>query len=422
MWRAGSISGTILEPDGRPIVAVQVQVLQRVADTWVTGGFSTTSDDRGSYRLPNLAAGTYAVVVRPSARMSLPHPVFFPNSPTVGGALSVEVQSGTDTAGVDFRVDLSLARDGKRVAGMLTGDPGTIENLDVGLAPADEPSIEQNIRTVKTDGAGRFAFTGVAPGPYRVQMFRMGTTADLSGTAAPRPVRPSLAARADVTVADRDVDNLAVPVVVAGRIRGRLAFDGAAPPTAGELLRSYVLPAPADGQSVGPLQVSPVGPDGQFETPGLPPGRYNIGLVGLSQWGRVSTVVGSTDFSGRPLELGTTDLTNLILTYTDKPTGVVGRVRNPQGQPVSARLYLIPRDRRRQTSSIPGSRAQGNASGSFEFQWVVPGDYLVAALVGDPPDDWTAPAFLRSLESVATPVHVTAGETTTVDLRPVIPR
>ena len=64
MWRQGSISGSIVDEAGEPVVGIQVAALRR---TTVGGrrrfepGSVGTTDDRGVYRLSRLAPGDYAV-------------------------------------------------------------------------------------------------------------------------------------------------------------------------------------------------------------------------------------------------------------------------------------------------------------------------------------------------------------------------
>ena len=64
MWRQGSISGSIVDEAGEPVVGIQVTALRR---TTVGGrrrfaqGSVGTTDDRGVYRISRLAPGDYAV-------------------------------------------------------------------------------------------------------------------------------------------------------------------------------------------------------------------------------------------------------------------------------------------------------------------------------------------------------------------------
>ena len=64
MWRQGSISGSIVDEAGEPVVGIQVSAVRR---TTVGGrrrfaqGSVGTTDDRGMYRISRLAPGDYAV-------------------------------------------------------------------------------------------------------------------------------------------------------------------------------------------------------------------------------------------------------------------------------------------------------------------------------------------------------------------------
>ena len=64
MWRQGSISGSIVDEAGEPVVGIQVAALRRTTvggrRRFAQSGVGTT-DDRGVYRLSRLAPGDYAV-------------------------------------------------------------------------------------------------------------------------------------------------------------------------------------------------------------------------------------------------------------------------------------------------------------------------------------------------------------------------
>ena len=64
MWRQGSISGSIIDEAGEPVVGIQVAALRRTTvggrRRFEQSGVGTT-DDRGVYRLSRLAPGDYAV-------------------------------------------------------------------------------------------------------------------------------------------------------------------------------------------------------------------------------------------------------------------------------------------------------------------------------------------------------------------------
>ena len=74
LWRTASISGTVLDDQGDPVVGVPVRALLKVR---VAGriknaaGPSTQTDDRGVYRLAGLSPGEYIIHV-PSVQVTIP--------------------------------------------------------------------------------------------------------------------------------------------------------------------------------------------------------------------------------------------------------------------------------------------------------------------------------------------------------------
>jgi hypothetical protein len=74
MWRPGVISGTVSDERGEPVVGAPVRLLQRVRVAGVphlSSGSSTTTDDRGRYRIAGLMPGDYIVNV-PSVQTAVP--------------------------------------------------------------------------------------------------------------------------------------------------------------------------------------------------------------------------------------------------------------------------------------------------------------------------------------------------------------
>lgn len=75
LWRTAGISGVITDETGEPVVGTEVRVLRRTFSggriALAPAGGSTTSDDRGEYRLGALIPGDYIVVV-PAASLTLP--------------------------------------------------------------------------------------------------------------------------------------------------------------------------------------------------------------------------------------------------------------------------------------------------------------------------------------------------------------
>jgi hypothetical protein len=74
LWKPASISGTIRDERGEPLVDAPVRILTAFKlsgrDQWASGAVTKT-DDRGAYRFAGLLPGRYAVQV-PSIQITLP--------------------------------------------------------------------------------------------------------------------------------------------------------------------------------------------------------------------------------------------------------------------------------------------------------------------------------------------------------------
>ena len=160
--------------------------------------------------------------------------------------------------------------------------------------------------------------------------------------------------------------------------------------------------------------------DGTFESVGLPPGNYVVGLLSgfaaLGDW-RLSAVESSgRDVLGKPLVLGNTDLTDVTLSLSDRTAVLIGSVVDGSSRPASdARVIIFP--------ALPGERshywaapaprrtvqAMPDRHGRFKAE-VAPGEYLVAAVASDLPASWMSPSTLERLVGGGSPIRVGIGE------------
>ena len=228
---------------------------------------------------------------------------------------------------------------------------------------------------------------------------------------------PTYFARQDVIVADRDV-TMNVTLGRAARMSGTIVFGGSStPPAATRVIKTVgILQEPTDGKSVGPLS-SYIAPDWTFTTYGAPPGRYFLGAkIDAPGWYLKSVAVGGEDVTSLPFDLGTSDVTNVVVTFTDHPsTGAIsGRVTRDGSAPDDdAVVIAVPADRRDWADGVPLARfvrsSDTGPRGEYQIEDVTPGDYLVAAVpeAAAASADGRGPAFFTDLTSQAVTIHVT---------------
>jgi len=228
-----------------------------------------------------------------------------------------------------------------------------------------------------------------------------------------------------VTVGDREVSGLTVTLQQGTRLSGRLEFDGAAERPAEDRLRlTSVQLERADAKQFSfnqfTLQRAVVEANGQFKTYQLPPGKYVIRAAGLPGWTLRSAMVNGKDAADAPFDLADDEISNIVLTFTDKVTELNGGVRNSKGPDPSGTVLLFPADSSLWIDHGSTPRrfrtARTGADSSYRFTGAVAGDYFLVAIPGGTPSDWLDPRYLQKLAAVATRLTVTEGEKRRQDL------
>jgi protocatechuate 3,4-dioxygenase beta subunit len=509
LFKYASISGTVLDEAGEPIVSTIVRSYRRVLMSGrrvFAQGNQVQTDDRGTYRIGNLLPGEYVIVVPivpvtiPAANVNAanrqnfsqsmqglsmgagpmpgiggqavgPDPRFFlqrnsgisgevaalpnssgrvlgfatayyPGARTIAEAEPIRLAAGEDRAGVDLtmrRVPTAA------ISGQIFGSGGPASDYVVRLVPSEsgESFAEPEVAVGMSDAGGNFMFLAVPAGLYSVQAFRIPRPAPPSETVrvmpagappAPTPVmnnlnalsptmEPLLWAAAPVAVADADVRGVALTLREGLTISGRLEFSGGRPrPDAQRLSQIPIMIEKADGQSSQFAQGPPsrVGPDGRFLSTGQLPGRYFVRVGGPpSGWYVHSVTANGVDAMDVPVELSTTSLSNVVVTFTDQMSDLRGRVDAPPGgDPVA--VVVFPADssgwKNYGVNPIRMRMARPSANGSFAIGPLPPGDYLVTAIPDLYSAEWQDPAYLEQLARMATRFTLGVGERRTQDV------
>ena len=222
------LSGRVTDSDGEPVEQVNVQAIpvRRSGPA-----HSAMTDDRGEFRIPRLAAGSYLILAtKPMANRMAANvaaageplmanaPTYYPSVLDDASASRVAVANGDERTGIEIRLQKTTA---VRVAGKVAGE-----------VPPNTP-VYLSLQTLRTGGRlqfgamntwgaiagtdGRFVFTGVTPGEYFVSgnLQRSGGTQQMSGLAK-------------VRVGSQDVEELTVQMQPLARISGRVVAEGEA--------------------------------------------------------------------------------------------------------------------------------------------------------------------------------------------------
>jgi hypothetical protein len=279
-------------------------------------------------------------------------------------------------------------------------------------------STKMPMRPVTTSG-----FTSV---------IQVGSTTVMSGggpsMSPPIPNEPTLWASQPVAVGERDVSGVTVELRKGARIQGRVEFEGnSEKPTSDRLRQLFLNVESADGRSSGSitsiyLNRAQIDATGAITTYEFPAGKYLIRPVSLPGWTFKSAMFEGHDVSETPLELNDTDVTGLVLTFTDHPAELSGTVRDEKGQlDGTALVMLFPKNPAAWMNGGTTSRklrsARTTTGGTFKISGPSPGDYYVVAIPEELALNWQDPKFLQSLIGSATTVSIADGEIRSLDVK-----
>jgi hypothetical protein len=367
----------------------------------------------------------------------------------------VTVGWGEDKTNVDMTVPLVHAA---RVSGTLVGAPGPVQAQSLRLvseADIEAGTAALSLQPMLMQPDGRFDFTTVPPGQYRLVAVVPDTTGRAGGpsgaamgfvgargatpppagatmsAAGPPTTEPPMWASEPVSVGEAGVTGLVITLNRAPKVTGRVQWIGAAPqPPAQMLQRAQVTLQPVS--NMDPLtvtQVFPVGrfsPDASFVVPGAVPGKYLVNATPLPGFPTLKTVmVGGLDITDLPLEVAEKDLSEVVVTFVDTPMSVV-TINVPAAVAGSknaddAMMLVFPADRKYWTEPQAARRRYAN--------WPLPvrqtatplglpaGDYFAVVVAGLEAQDWMEATKLDALSRRAQRVTWLDGGAATVEVR-----
>ena len=367
---------------------------------------------------------------------------FHPNSPSPLRAQLVTVTSGEERSGIDLQIAPVATR---RVSGVIVSTDSPPGALPVRIMAEEsvETPLEQEIATTLTDRSGAFVFPAVPVGLYSIRVVRSArlpgalagtstivhtgggtiSSADLIGAQFYVDTSSVRWASVPLAVGRDDISNLSIPLRFGLSITGRSESVGPRDkPGPGLTQVPVVVDSMAETSRIAPVPGRFYG-FGQFSASGLAPGKYVIRVGSPPQgWFLQSITYNGRDVLGTPLDVDTADATGITFTFSDRPTEVVGSVRNSAGtSDPGASVIVFPSDSQTWSSMwLSAQRFRSvrvEATGAFKISPLPAGSYFIVALPDEVIGDWQDPSFLDVLSRGATSVTIAEGESRTLDLR-----
>jgi hypothetical protein len=392
----------------------------------------------------------------PDDKGSVYAPVFHPAARSVDQAEPIALQVGADRTGVDIQM---APVPSVPVSGQVAGPAAVVAGIPVRILPTGNELMGQAGDTGLTtaDATGRFTFQRIPAGDYVILASR--SVADYQVNAAIQPLLPigatpfsltyssmpasnnmvlnttsmrgpDATGRLQVSVGNRALSGLVVPVTPTVNVSGHFEWDGSeTPPSALSQSLVLVVLEPADGDVALGQYHSEASQNATgtrtFTFENVKPGRYVLGniLTPASSLRLVGATWNGRDIIATPLEVtGDGTATGIVLRMSTQINKVTGTVRGADGRAVAeGAVIAFPTSpaawRDSGLSAIRFRTANILSDGSYELPPMLPGDYLLAAISMENKDRALDPDFLESISRQATRVSIGLASTLSQDLR-----
>lgn len=383
------ISGTIENEDGENFPNVTVRAMQyryRWPSKKLTVVSSTTTNDRGEYRLHDLLPGAYYVVCSTSRErvikedgVSKParYPVtFYPSVTTIETAVTTSVKAGDEAV---VKVSLTAVKSYSIKGKVAGGDPNA--RLILAIKPLLASGAESQSFGVADDGS--YEVKGLLPGDY--QIMAMGPVRSRTGSG-----------KRKVTVEDRDLNDVLITLETERPpIDGRIMSFGWVDKS---FLRVTLEPSTSenDGDDEDSIMTLPPG-----TTKGSPVAdKYGLFTAAELKHDAKTvfatvqpTASGFDDFYVAAVKFNGEDVTNtgfspsrggsLDIEYLNNGGRLEGTIAAGDGQTIpGATVVLVPDDSRRGRRDLY-RLLRADQKGEFVIRGVAPGKYTILAWDGE---------------------------------------
>ena len=449
LWQEPSISGRVVDENNRPLVGAVIEAWPQRVAYWVSSGFrqSRPVGADGRYRISSLPPNDYLVVLRVHRRTQplrseatgtwlVPHQlstelyprlwipppdengkprtygtVFAPGVTAPAQASVYQLRVGEALTDIDFVartvVGVTVRGQLERASGKPIGDA-----TEITLRHAGSPD-KIVVARAWLEKNPNFVFLDVPPGRYILEVQLLTWT----GSHTFMGEQPMTRMMVDVPAGG--LDSVKVPIAEGTSLQGRLAWVGQSPrPQLSLWLRSYEHPYrfPEPGDSLMPADRRE-----SFRISSIEAGRYAFRVLEATKlgWAVESMTLNGQNLAVEPVDPRDADITDVLVTVTDRPATVTGHVESGGLRVRDATVVMFPSDVRvwsRANAALMGYPTTRAVGGSFRLAGVIPGDYLIAAVDDARLDDWPTESLLRDLQSLATPVTVSRGSVQTLVL------
>ena len=391
--RAATIEGTVINTQNTPLSDAVVELIPTGSEAALPFERTSTTDDRGRFRLHGVPGGSYQVCARPQPGRPATEWTYIRGCSPAGG---------TARAGGATQMRIFLERTGAySISGQVIGPGGGAARSASALVTRIGDAIVRMARvSIGPDGA--FSVPALVPGVYEISV--------MANPDGRQPGEGVQLVRVRVEIVNANIDGVLLRLAEGISLRGRVVIDE---PGNDRPLRGITVRAVAFGSvRMAQTPTAETDAEGEFLLRGL------FGPNVLRVVAPPGYVVKSVRHAGReimelPTEFDPALTAEIVLSRTTAQ--LAGRVLDDLGRPVEdAGVLYFPADPARWPAYEGGLRQQ-SVGGRYRIDGLAGGDYFVIAVRGPRPG-WTEKDY-AALAPIAERVMLQEGEQRALDLR-----
>ena len=314
-------------------------------------------------------------------------------------ALNGQPVAGAQVSAASGPAGLSGAVGGTLSAGAINSIPP--QGTTVIRSTSSAVTIPPSGPAITTGNDGKFSFTDLSPGTYRIMVSANGYAPQQYGQLGPNLSGPPIT----ITAAGEQINNIVIALSPAAAVTGRISDENGQPAVDVPVQLLHVLYNP-QGKIFQAIATSTANDRGEFRLYDLPPGRYYlVAGSGPNLMGALAIARPPTLNRAPPVTYavtyypGVTDLNQSSVIQLTAGAEVVANMRVARqnlyrirgrvvdartGQPPAAvSISLVYRSLTGSGGSVNFARNYDPATGNFEIPNVIPGQYSIDARFGD---------------------------------------
>lgn len=422
--RLAVITGQVVDEDGDPITYIEVEALPVSGagnKSKMERGYSQQTDDRGTYRIPDLIPGKYIVKAVPSrdrlgrtSALSSEYPItYYSNSTDRARAAVIAVKSGDEMTGIDFTFVPRPAGQTFTVRGQVTSTIPDASPLGFAIIlfprkPEDRGAYDGILSMRADPKTGRFEENNVAPGEYTMIAMSLN-------------MHTRHASARYVSVIDSDVNDVSIVVTAGIDIPGKVVREGKLAIAASGLAPTLEPKELSPVFSYVSEQQASVKADGSLVFTAVSDGDYELRVPSeCKECFLKSATANGVDVLGQGMEItGGAGPGPITIVYSSNSGTVTGGVINQDELPaVGATVVLVP-------GTVAGApqkpenykQAVTDQYGHFEIKGVPPGHYQAYAWETPEEEVYRDPGELKKLQGQEEAFDVDANEKKDLELK-----